>query len=167
MVMATATSVMQSHQQSPAYIAYQPNDEITNSNSDFSIVNSSDDSTKNPDASIKDTVANDNQSTSDVNSIHVTNIAQSQQKTNCSSTATDTILNDDEIQHGKQVITNQSQIHLAESTHSTAMDGSDGPTTTSISDNNTDSRSPSSDMQPSVVETVNCDKSEQGSCCKH
>ncbi|KAH9413252.1 La ribonucleoprotein domain member 1B [Dermatophagoides pteronyssinus] len=161
MAMATATAVMQSHQQSPANIAYQPNDEITSSNSDFSIVNSSDDSTKNPDASIKDTVANDNQSTSDVNSIHVTNIAQSQQKTNCSSTATDTILNDDEIQHGKQVITNQSQIHLAESTHSTAMDGSDGPTTTSISDNNTDSRSPSSDMQPSVVETANCDKSEQ------
>ncbi|OTF81265.1 la-related protein 1-like protein [Euroglyphus maynei] len=158
----------QSHEQSPGNIANYLNDEITSGNNDFDIVNSSictshvknsnddDDETKNQDTSLKETtVANDNQSASDVNSIHVTNIAQSQQTTNCSSIAPETKSMDDEIQHQQQQQKQDIQNHV--------MDCPDVATTTSVTGNNTDSQSSSSNVESSVAEIANCDKTQQGS----
>lgn len=171
MVMAAAN--LKSHQQSPENIANHQDVEIKSGNNDFDIVNNNSscpshvkNSSDGDPPKHQVAVANDDQSTSDVNSIHVTNIAQSQQTTNSPSTTADTQSNEDEIQQQKQVIRNQSQIHLASVISSSAtMDGSAVPTTTPVSGNNTDSQSLSSNAEPSVVEIANCDKSKQGSYC--
>ncbi|KAH7645645.1 la-related protein 1-like protein [Dermatophagoides farinae] len=167
MVMAAAN--LKSHQQSPENIANHQDVEIKSGNNDFDIVNNNSscpshvkNSSDGDPPKHQVAVANDDQSTSDVNSIHVTNIAQSQQTTNSPSTTADTQSNEDEIQQQKQVIRNQSQIHLASVISSSAtMDGSAVPTTTPVSGNNTDSQSLSSNAEPSVVEIANCDKSKQ------